>query len=88
MPPGWSGSWIGRFFDIFLKKTKKKIWWVKKNVYLCIPFRKGGKQKQSSLTMAPAANTEKLSVLSGGTLEERKQFIDNTERDNEVKKRL
>ena len=37
--------------------------------------------------MAPAAIMRNLSVLSGSTLEERKEFIDNTERDNEVKKR-
>ncbi len=43
----------------FFEKKAEKIWWVKKNVYLCIPFGNGGKQN--------------------------KKFIDNTERDNEVK---
>ncbi len=38
--------------------------------------------------MAPAASMRILSVLSGGTLEERIKFIDNTERDNEVKKEI
>ena len=31
------------------KKIVKKIWWVKKNVYLCIPFDKEG--NKSSLTI-------------------------------------
>jgi hypothetical protein len=38
--------------------------------------------------MAPAAKMRFLSVLSGSAIEEQIQFIDNTERDNEVKKRL
>ena len=49
-----------KIFEKYLKKNREKIWWVKKNVYLCIPFRKGGKQQT--------------------------KFIDNTERDNEVKR--
>ena len=34
----------------------------------------------SSLTIAPAASIENLSVLSGSAVEERIKFIDNTER--------
>ena len=49
-----------KIFKYFSKKNREKIWWVKKNVYLCIPFGKEGKQN--------------------------KKFIDNTERDNEVKR--
>ena len=38
----------------------------------------------SSLTMAPAA----ILILLCSALEERAKFIDNTERDNEVKKEV
>ena len=46
----------------------------------------GGFTKQSSLTIAPAASIEFLSVFSGSAIVEQEQFFENTERDNEVKR--
>ena len=50
------------------------------------PSETRGFENESSLIMAPAAILKKVSILSCSTLEERTKFIDNIERDNEVKR--
>ena len=56
-------------------------------MYLCIPFRKGGIETQKFIDNGACGDIEKtVSVLSSSPLEERTEFIDNTERDNEVKR--